>query len=80
MIRIISFLLLSLLLLILVFLAYLNSDKVAFDYLISKTEISLSLLLLFCFLSGVILSTLAYLSTIFFQKRKIEQLSSIKSR
>lgn len=78
--RIISLLLFVLLLFVLVSLAYLNSDKVVFDYLFSKIEISLSLLLLFCFLLGVGLSTLVYISLIFFQKRKISQLSSIKVR
>ena len=80
MIRIISIILFALTLLSLVFLAYLNSDKVYFDYLIAKTEIPLSILLLFCFLTGVLVSTLAYISLIFFQKRKIDKLTSIKSR
>ena len=80
MIRIFSLLIFVLLLFVLISLAYLNADQVIFDYLFSKTEISLSLLLLFSFLLGVVLSTLVYISLIFFQKRKISQLSSIKVR
>ena len=62
MIRIISLLLFVLLLFVLISLAYLNADQVIFDYLFSKTEISLSILLLFSFLLGVVLSTLVYIS------------------
>jgi len=80
MIKIFSFILFALLLICLVFLAYLNSNPVLFDFLIDKKELPLSILLLLCFLAGVITSTFAYIGLIFLQKRKINKLTAIKTR
>jgi len=79
MLRIASVITFIILLLTLVFLAYLNSDRVYFDYIIAKAQIPLSVLLFLSFLLGLAVSTLSYISLIFLQKRKIAKLSLVKS-
>lgn len=76
MIRIISLFIVIFVILSLGVFAYLNSNLVQFDYIIAKTELPLSILLLFCFLLGVLLSAFALVSLIFAQKLKINKLSA----
>lgn len=78
MMRIIALIFFFLVLVLLFTLAYLNSEIVLFDYLLSQAELPLSLLLLICFLVGVVLATLSYSGLIFSLKRKINKLTSSK--
>jgi len=78
MMRIIGLIFFFLVLFLLFVLAYLNSEIIHFDYLLSQAELPLSLLLLVCFLAGVALATLSYSGLIFSLKRKINKLTSVK--
>jgi len=77
MIRIISFLIFLVVLIILLSLAYVNAEPVFFDYLFASAQIPLAILLLLCFLAGALLSTISYLSVILFLKRKLKRLQSV---
>ncbi|MDH5518088.1 MAG: LapA family protein [Gammaproteobacteria bacterium] len=76
MIRIINLFLVILVIVFLGILAYLNSDPVHFDYFLASTELPLSILLLFCFLLGVLLSAFAMAGLIIVQKWKIKNITS----
>lgn len=78
MIRIISLIFFIFLLLVLVALAYFNSEPVLFDYLFGKTELPLSILLLLCFILGVIVASSFYATKIYRQKRQLKQLKSAR--
>jgi len=76
MIRIIRFIIVISVIFSLGVLAYLNSNNVQFDYLLAKTELPLSILLLFCFLAGVLVSAFALIGLVLAQKLKINKLTS----
>ena len=55
--------------------AYLNSQTVLFDYLAGNIEIPLSILLVFCFLLGAVIATIASIGIILQQKYRISRLN-----
>jgi len=79
MIRIISLFVFLAVLLLLLSLAYVNAEPVFIDYLIATTEIPLAILMLICFLAGVLLSTISYLGVIMLLKRRLKRLRSVDS-
>jgi len=78
--RIISSIFFFIVIALLFFLAYLNSEVVHFDYLVNTTELPLSLLLLFCFLTGVVFTALSVAGIVVSLNRKLDKLNANKSK